>query len=344
MSTSEDLSMEPVLSSSSSSASTYTASAPVVSGTKRRREESLEESASDPGVDYKWKSEKVTEPEGTTWQEKCEASDAPAQNKCFESEEEEFEEFNPPQCKRRCTDASLPFDSQPPPQAWSQDPLLTYSQYSDSEFSQTDQRNTTEKNSGNSEPSFLNSLQSEDVFGFQIDRKGRTSTQKSFQHLHCSQEGDDEENSSILFSKSPIKHSSFANTENLSNHEWTKPKTPSSRKHATNQPWKTAGKEESFMSQLKWTKPSSSPVKAQAPSWQQSREVDEDSLAQLFTQDSMGFRVIAHRSPQVRSPLKDQTNVNPGTVRAGLYKFYVDDEEDEMLFTQDSQGNMVIKH
>ncbi|KAG7237793.1 hypothetical protein INR49_031806 [Caranx melampygus] len=355
MSTSEDPSMDPVLSSSSTSTSTSTSSSsssstststacvPVASGTKRRREGSLEESDSEPGVDHNWKSKKVTEPEATVWQEKGGASDAPTQNTCFESEEDHSEGINPPQFKRRCTDTSLAVESQLPPQAWSQDPLLTYSQYSDSELSQTDQMNTTGKNSVDSEPSFLNSLQSEEVFGFQMDLKGRTSTQKSFQHLHSSQVGDDKENS-ILYSKSPSKRSSFVNTENISNHKWTKPKTASPQKHITDQPWRKADKEGRCISQFKWTKPSSSPLKTQAPSRQQSREVDEDSLALLFTQDSVGFRVIAHRGPQVRSPLKDQSNVNTAAVRASLYKSYVDDEDDEILFTQDSQGNMVIKH
>lgn len=341
MSTSEDPSMDAVLTSSLTSAST--ASVPAASGTKRRREGSLEESDSNADVDHNWKSKKVTEPKATMWQEKGEASDAPTRNTCFESEEDEWEGFNPRQGKKRCTDTTLPVESQPPPQAWSQDPLLTYSQYSDSESSQTDHMNTTEKNSVDSEPSFLNSLQSEEVFGFQMDLMGRTSTQKSFQHLRSSQAGDDKENS-VLYSQSPSKRSSFTNTENLPNHKWTKPKTASPRKHTTDQLWGTADKEERCISQFKWTKPSSSPLKTRAPSRQQSREVDEDSLALLFTQDSVGFRVIAHRGPQVRSPLKDQSNVNTGTVRASSYKSYVDDEEDEILFTQDSQGNMVIKH
>ncbi|XP_022603402.1 aurora kinase A and ninein-interacting protein [Seriola dumerili] len=344
MSTSEVPNMDPAL---SFSASTSTAPAPIASGTKRRREASLEKSDSEPGVDCEWNSENVTEPEpeATVCQEKGEASYTPSQNMRYESEEEQSEEFNPPQCKKRCIDtSSLPGDSQPPPQAWSQDPLLTYSQYSDSESYLTNQKNTTTANFNDSEPSVPDSLQSEEAFGFQMDLKGRTSTQKSLKHFHSSQVGDDKENSSILYSRSPSKHSFFAHTELLSNHEWTEPKTASPQKHTANQLWKKADKEESYISQFRWTKPSSSPFKKRAPPQQQSREVDEDSLAMLFTQDSVGFRVIAHRGQRVRSPLKDQSNISTVVVTASAYKSYVEDEEDDMLFTQDSQGNVVIKH
>ncbi|XP_071356381.1 aurora kinase A- and ninein-interacting protein [Trachinotus anak] len=339
MSTSEVPNMDPELSSSES---TSTTPVPVASGTKRRRETYLEKSNSDPDVDREWKSENVTEPEATVWQEQGKANHGLSQNMCCESEQEQSEEFNLPQCKRRCTDiSSLLGESQPPPQAWSQDPLLTYSQYPDSEFYLTNQENTTATDFNDSEPSFPNSLQTEEAFGFQMALKGRTSTQKSFKNFHSSQVEDDKENSSILY-KSPSKRSSFVHTEPLSNHECTEPKSASPRKHTTDQLWKKVDKEES--SQFKWTKSSSSPFKKRAPPQQQSREVDEDSLAMLFTQDSVGFRVIAHRGLEVRSPLKDQSNISTRAVRASAYKSLVEDEEDEMLFTQDSQGNMVIKH
>uniref|UniRef100_A0A3P9NMM5 Aurora kinase A and ninein interacting protein n=1 Tax=Poecilia reticulata TaxID=8081 RepID=A0A3P9NMM5_POERE len=90
-----------------------------------------------------------------------------------------------------------------------------------------------------------------------------------------------------------------------------------------------------------WRNTRGSPLKKR----QKCKEADEDSLATLFTQDSEGFRVIAHRGLQTRSPLKDQSNLSTGLVRS--YKPIEEeevDEDDEMLFTQDSQGNMVIKH
>ncbi|XP_019728337.1 aurora kinase A and ninein-interacting protein isoform X1 [Hippocampus comes] len=68
---------------------------------------------------------------------------------------------------------------------------------------------------------------------------------------------------------------------------------------------------------------------------------DEDSLVRLFTQDSDGFRVIAHRGR--RSPLKNRNNnivVAAATRKPMTTPFDVKD----VLFTQDSQGNMVIKH
>lgn len=81
-----------------------------------------------------------------------------------------------------------------------------------------------------------------------------------------------------------------------------------------------------------------------------SQENDEDSFNTLFTQDSEGFRVIAHHSKRARYPLQDQTNsceakerLNISSVRY-LEREENSDPEQEMLFTQDSQGNVVIKH
>lgn len=344
MSTPELPKMDPVQSCSSSS----TSPTPVSSGTKRRREPDLEKSdvyKSEPSVDHDWFSETVMESQPVVWQKHDEASCTSFKDRYFESKEEQFEELNPPQCKKRFTDSSLlAGDSQPPPQVWSQDPLLTSSQYSDSEFYLTNQKNTAANNLDNYEPGFLNSVQNEETFGFDLNLEGRTSTQKSFKHLNSSQMDDEKENSKALSSNSPSKHSSFNHVVPLSNHKWTQPKTVSPRKHNTDQLWKKNYKEESYNSQFKWRKPKNSPLKKQALE-QQSREVDEDSLAMLFTQDSEGFRVIAHRGLQTRSPLKDQTNVSTSMVRNSVYKSLVEqDEEDEMLFTQDSQGNMVIKH
>uniref|UniRef100_A0A8C6NZB0 Uncharacterized protein n=1 Tax=Nothobranchius furzeri TaxID=105023 RepID=A0A8C6NZB0_NOTFU len=95
------------------------------------------------------------------------------------------------------------------------------------------------------------------------------------------------------------------------------------------------GKEQGFDSA--WSKTSTSPLLP-------NQEVDEDAL--LFTLDSEGFRVIAHRDPPSRSPLKDQSNLGYGMVSSASYKPVEEeeDEEDGMLFTQDSQGNLVIKH
>ncbi|GAA6111222.1 aurora kinase A and ninein-interacting protein isoform X1 [Tachysurus ichikawai] len=80
------------------------------------------------------------------------------------------------------------------------------------------------------------------------------------------------------------------------------------------------------------------------------QENDEDSLGRLFTQDSEGFRVIAHRSKLSRLPLKDQTNSVEGREYLSIpsvIPLEMEENSDpgpEMLFTQDSQGNIVIKH
>lgn len=82
----------------------------------------------------------------------------------------------------------------------------------------------------------------------------------------------------------------------------------------------------------------------------EAQENEEDSLGMLFTQDSEGFRVIAHRSKLSRCPLKDQTNSLEGREYSSIPSVMSlemeenSDPEPEMLFTQDSQGNIVIKH
>lgn len=62
-----------------------------------------------------------------------------------------------------------------------------------------------------------------------------------------------------------------------------------------------------------------------------SSETAGETLADLFTQDSEGFCVIAH--PDQRPP-EEPFDRNTG----------VEEEESGMLFTQDSEGNIVIKH
>ncbi|XP_029299800.1 uncharacterized protein aunip [Cottoperca gobio] len=338
MSTSEVPNMDPPQPSSSSTSSTHalTAPTPVVSGTKRRRKIDLEMFDlynCEPGVDSGWKSENESEEV---------ESQTPSQNMYCEFEDDQLEEINPPQSKRRLTAASSwTGDSQPLPQAWSQDPLLTFSQYSEDEFYPTNKKNTTAKNLSNSEPSFL--LQSEDSSDIQIDVGDRTSTQKSLKPFHSRQMDDEKENSTFVSSKSLRKHSTLSHIEPLSNHKWTEPRSASPQKHIPVQLLKKADNEEILESQFKWTKPSSSPLKKRATQ-PFCREVGEDSLAMLFTQDSEGFRVIAHRGLQARSPLKDQSNKSSALVRTSAYKSLVEEEEEEMLFTQDSQGNMVIKH
>uniref|UniRef100_A0A3Q0RUE2 Uncharacterized protein n=1 Tax=Amphilophus citrinellus TaxID=61819 RepID=A0A3Q0RUE2_AMPCI len=329
ISTSELPNMDPVQPLSSSDSTTATGS-----GRKRGRDVDFK-----PVLNPEWKRENVTEKEAELWQKQSE-NYSPSQSIYCESKEEKPEECEPPQSKRRLSDATFtPDDSQPLPQAWSQDPLFTFSQYTGNDFHQTNHKCTTVKNFSRTEPSFLNSLQNEEVFRNLIDAEERTSTQKSFKHLHSSQMIDEKENSRPLSYNSPSTRSSTSCFRPFSNHKWTEPKTASPRKN-TDQLWKKAAKEESSASQIKWTKPIRSPLKRQAPQ-QGSREVDEDSLATLFTQDSEGFRVIAHRSLQTRSPLKDQSNVSTGVVSS--YKSLLEENE-EMLFTQDSQGNVVIKH
>ncbi|XP_056270888.1 aurora kinase A and ninein-interacting protein [Pseudoliparis swirei] len=333
MSSSEVPNMDPVQPSSSSTSATnaLTAPNPIVSGTKRRLE-MLDLYNSEPGVNHEWKRDQVTEAEAALCQE--------------QAAEEQIEEIHPPRSKRGFIAASLlPGDSQPLPQVWSQDPLLTWSQYSEGEFSPTkkEQKNSSAMDVSDSEPTFLNSRQSEDVFGIQINLEDGTSIQKSFKHFHSSQTDQEKANRFLSF-MSPRKRSTLSHIEPLSDCKCTEPETASPRKHAPLCMWERADKEQSLESQFKWTKPSTSPLKRKAPKLS-CREVGEDSLAMLFTQDSEGFRVIAHRGLQARNPLRDKSNISSVMGRTSAYKSPVEEEEeDEMLFTQDSQGNMVIKH
>nr|XP_004548181.2 aurora kinase A and ninein-interacting protein [Maylandia zebra] len=341
MSTSEPPNMDSVQPLSSSDSATPTATA---SGKKRGRNVGFENSNFEPVLVDECTSENVTEKETELWQTRSE-NHSTLQNIYCESEEEKPEECEPPQSKRRVSDATFTQDDcQPLPQTWSQDPLFTFSQYTENEFHQTNHKCTTVKNFCSSEPSFLNSLQYEEDEFFRklIAAEGQTSTQKSLKRLHSSHMINEKENSTPPSYNSPSKDSSSSHFRPVSNHKWTQPKTASPRKQ-TGQLWEKAAKEESSAFQIKRTKPISSPLKRRMPQ-QRSRELDEDSLATLFTQDSEGFRVIAHRGLHTRSPLKDQSNVSMGVVSA--YKSLPEEEEEdeEMLFTQDSQGNVVIKH
>ncbi|KAK2830374.1 hypothetical protein Q5P01_018305 [Channa striata] len=154
MSTSEVTKLDLALPSSSSTSSATTFG---TVGTKRRRETDLEKfdmCKPESGLDHDCRSENVTAPKAAVGQEHDEASHAPSQFLHFESEEEQCDVFKPPQSKRKFADSSLlAGDSQPLPQAWSQDPLLTFSQYSDTEFYVTNQKNTIANNLNNSENS-----------------------------------------------------------------------------------------------------------------------------------------------------------------------------------------------
>ncbi|KAM9385695.1 uncharacterized protein aunip [Pholidichthys leucotaenia] len=314
----------------------------VVSDRKRGRDTYFEMSDlaySEPLEDHQWKSENVIEAEGTQFHKQT--NNSPSHNvDCEPKEESEEKEFDPPQSKRRLTDTHMfPGDSQARPQPWSQDPLFTWSQYSENLFYPTTQKDTTEKKTSNSEMSFLNNLQNEEG----RNREGTALTQKSSKNLHSSEIDDEKENNILPSKNSPKKHPSLSLFEPLSNHKYTDQQLVSPQK-SKNPRWKMAAREENLDSLIKRAKPDKSPLKKRAPQ-QNSGDVDEDSLATLFTQDSEGFRVIAHRGLQARSPLKDQSNVNVGMVRTSASKpLMEEEEEDEMLFTQDSQGNMVIKH
>ncbi|XP_027892367.1 aurora kinase A and ninein-interacting protein [Xiphophorus couchianus] len=303
-----------------SSPSTTTRPATVSSVKKRARENCSEnlDLDSDAGMDYNLEKENVGETSTTTWHNERTHYSASLEGKSAECQ--------PPQCKRRLLETSLlDNDSQIAPQPWSQDPMFTFSEYSE-DFS-------------SSESNFINNIQNSESFGNLKDMEGKTSTQKPAENCYHFKDG--KENSRLISSKSPSKYISLSHLGTWSNHKWEEVKNTPPQKQ-TDHSGSSLVKELHFDSL--WRKPRSFPVKKQ----QKCKESDEDSLATLFTQDSEGFRVIAHRGLQTRSPLKDQSNLSPGLVRS--YKPVEEeeeeeeDEDDEMLFTQDSQGNMVIKH
>ncbi|XP_068603027.1 aurora kinase A- and ninein-interacting protein [Brachionichthys hirsutus] len=324
MSTSEAPNVNPALPSSSFASAAPT---PEPRGTKRKREIDLDGLYSEPGAAREEKS--IPE---EVWQDQAE-SRTRSQDKHCDFEEDHFEEVNPPQTKRRSAGTSLSDDSQPLPQAWSQDPLFTYSQYSDDEFCQSDLK-IQGKDLSDSELSYFNSLKSERDF---IDCVGvgvETSTQKSSRHSHPSHVDVHKERSGAFSSQSGP----------FSNQKWTEPKSALPQKLIPVHLRKNSDKGDSLDPQFNWTKPSSPPLKKPHQSCRAVDE-DEDSLAMLFTQDSEGCRVMAHRGVRTRRPLRDQSNINTRTARTVPHKTVAeDDEEDEMLFTQDSQGNLVIKH
>lgn len=298
-----------------STPSSTTKLSPVSSVRKRARETGSETSdleESGPGVDCDLEKENVAETEGTVWQK-----ERPPCSALLKSTSVEFE---PPQCKKRLRELSLlPCDSQTSLQPWSQDPLFSRSEYSEDFCS--------------SDSSFRHSVENSEGFRNLIAVKGKTSTQKPAES--CSHIKDDKENNRLVSCKSPSKRITLSHLGTLSNHKGMNNVSPQKQPDPSGN---NLVKDAHFDSL--WRKPKSSLKKQE-----KCLETDEDSFATLFTQDSEGFRVIAHRGLGTRSPLKDQSNLSTGLVRSCTNKSVGEEEEDdEMLFTQDSQGNVVIKH
>ncbi|XP_075873428.1 uncharacterized protein aunip [Nelusetta ayraudi] len=284
---------------------------------KQRRDADRE-----PDVCCEWESRNVSE--DVVWQEHT-GDPLPSQTKQCEEESE----ICVPRRKRRFSTASLPHgDTHHSLEAWSQDPLFSFSQWTKDEFDLSHKEIKRAKNLSALEPSLSDSLQSETTFGLHLADAEATSTQKSLKQIPSSVVDAEKENGGCSLSPSPKKHFLHSCIDPL--------------KHGVQQQSK-ADREKNIDSQFEWTKPWTSPLKKPKLYY---KTDDDDSLATLFTQDSEGFRVIAHRGLQVRSPLKDQSNMTRATrsVRSVSSRPLVEDDDHEMLFTQDSQGNLVIKH
>nr|XP_046181538.1 aurora kinase A and ninein-interacting protein [Oncorhynchus gorbuscha]XP_046181539.1 aurora kinase A and ninein-interacting protein [Oncorhynchus gorbuscha] len=166
---------------------------------------------------------------------------------------------------------------------------------------------------------FPESLQGEGGFRAWLGAQDRTSTQKRAVPSHLiSQQVEGKENDLPRSMSLPSPNKMSPPLSPVSTHRWTKPHLPSPQIHVLEQSTKRVLE-------------------------QPLRECEGDTLAMLFTQDSEGFRVIAHRALVSRSPIKDQTNV----LASGRDSIFAADKTllgEELLFTQDSQGNKVIKH
>ncbi|KAM9418471.1 uncharacterized protein aunip isoform 2-T2 [Salvelinus alpinus] len=178
------------------------------------------------------------------------------------------------------------------------------------------------RQAGDSGTAFPESLQSEGGFRAWLGAQDRTSTQKRAVPSHLiSQQVEGKENDLPQSMSSPSPNKMSPPLSPVSTHRWTKQHLPSPQIHVLEQSMKHVLE-------------------------QPLRECEGDTLAMLFTQDSEGFRVIAHRALVSRSPIKDQTNVL-ASGRDSIFaadKTLLEEEGEELLFTQDSQGNMVIKH
>ncbi|XP_024296696.1 aurora kinase A and ninein-interacting protein [Oncorhynchus tshawytscha] len=175
------------------------------------------------------------------------------------------------------------------------------------------------RQAGDSGTAFPEILQSEGGFRAWLGAQDRTSTQKRAVPSHLiSQQVEGKENDLPRSMSSPSPNKMSPPLSPVSTHRWTKPHLPSPQIHVLEQSMKHVLE-------------------------QPLRECEGDTLAMLFTQDSEGLRVIAHRALVSRSPIKDQTNV----LASGRDSIFATDKTllgEELLFTQDSQGNKVIKH
>ncbi|XP_054619643.1 aurora kinase A and ninein-interacting protein isoform X2 [Dunckerocampus dactyliophorus] len=175
------------------------------------------------------------------------------------------------------------------------------------------------------------SLSGSQEYSFGTDMRGRSSTQK---HVSSSQMDEEEKENDMLsssyYSRQPSSHPRYLSRA-------VSPLKPI-QDHAT---WEKPNMEQNIHARYSWIKASRSPLKKGARRHGGDEE-EEEELAMLFTQDSDGFRVIAHRGLQARGPLKDASKaarIKPSRAYESLCE-----EEEELLFTQDSQGNMLIKH
>ena len=178
-------------------------------------------------------------------------------------------------------------------------------------------------------------IPSESGFWDVLGSVGRTSTQKPSVHTYKPQIDEENDHYHLKCSEPQYEHLD----------KWTEPKLKIS-KHSESDQVRAKAEEHGIFSKQAAMKPKDSLSNNRRVKDPLTQNLHENTIDLLFTQDSEGLRVIAHRGPWAsRNPLKDHTNL--GLVRdhgTGAQKYVVYEEEEEMLFTQDSQGNMVIKH
>ncbi|KAJ3609254.1 hypothetical protein NHX12_023778 [Muraenolepis orangiensis] len=327
------------------------------------------------GAGYEWKGESVMEPRDTTWHEYKYNTPLHSDHQCGEEEAEELLS-DPERLKLLLPETSSGpgerVGSEPRTPERSKNPLsyLCSSQIihepmhasenktpdyithdSQSHFDLSHQQRFIPRQCSDTGTVFLkNLIQRGSCFGIGLGSGELTSTHKPSKHKTLPQiNKENDEYSLTCCSQPPYERLSCVSTAVQPLDKRTGPKTTSSERYESAHIWAKADKMRSVPERDN-AKPKDSVrhhhLLKQQP---QGQKLHGDSLDVLFTQDSEGFRVIAHRGPSApRTPLKNHTNLGltreKGTLAQEPWVYDEDDEEGDMLFTEDSQGDMVIKH
>ncbi|CAL8296923.1 unnamed protein product [Lota lota] len=320
------------------------------------------------GPGHEWTGQSAMDPKDTAWQEYKYNTTLQWDNQCREEEAEELLSA-PKRMKLLPETSSAPVDrvgSDPHTAELSEKPLSNFcssqniqelingtenkipdftTHDSQSDFDMSHQEHPTPRPCRDTGTDFLEILiQSESGFWDGLGSVERTSTQKPSEHTYVPRVNEENDEYRLTCSRPQYEHLSHVSTTPQPLDKWTEAKTKSLKLCESDQ-IRAKAEKLIFFPERASMKPNSSLSnnhRVQEP-WPQS--LHGTTIDQLFTQDSEGFRVIAHRGPRAsRNPLKDHTNLGLAREQGTAAQKHFVYEEEEMLFTQDSQGNMVIKH